>query len=353
MVEFNVHGNESSSTEAAMKTIYNLIENHSAWLDNTVVIIDPCINPDGRDRYVNWYKQIRSTPMTLHLFRVNTTNCGTVEGPIITFFDLNRDWVAGPHKLKPNNVSKIQSSGCPMYMWIFTNRGSIALIILRLQQHRYTTLLLHSKWNSKTNWLKNHALYFDREGWLYFTKERFDLLYPSYGDTYPTYLGAIGMTHEQAGNGRAGLGITNDEGIELTLIDRIEHHYTTAKFSTVETAAKNRSALNANFQAFFEDNKRKYQAYVLEGSTNKLKALQRLLDRHEVDYGYLNQKQSIKGYDYQQQKNSTIAFQKGALVVPSQQVKGKWYRCGLNLKQHSKTHSPTILPPGPFPMHMV
>ena len=62
-LSFNVHGNESSSTEAAMKTIYNLIENHSAWLDNTVVIIDPCINPDGRDRYVNWYKQNRSTPL--------------------------------------------------------------------------------------------------------------------------------------------------------------------------------------------------------------------------------------------------------------------------------------------------
>ncbi len=84
-LSFNVHGNESSSTEAAMQTIYNLIENHSAWLENTVVIIDPCINPDGRDRYVNWYKQNRSTPMTLHLFRVNTTNCGTVDGPIITF----------------------------------------------------------------------------------------------------------------------------------------------------------------------------------------------------------------------------------------------------------------------------
>ena len=40
-----------------------------------------------------------------------------------------------------------------------------------------------------------------------FYKRIFDLLYPSYGDTYPTYLGAIGMTYEQAGGGIAGLGI--------------------------------------------------------------------------------------------------------------------------------------------------
>ena len=97
---------------------------------------------------------------------------------------------------------------------------------------------------------KNHALYFDRKGWLYLPKSVY-LLYPSYGDTYPTNLGAIGMTYEQAGNGGAGLGVLNDEGIELTLTDRIEHHYTTA-ISTVETVAKNRHALNMNYQAFLK-----------------------------------------------------------------------------------------------------
>ncbi len=67
---------------------------------------------------------------------------------------------------------------------------------------------------------KNHARYFDQEGWLFFTRERFDLLYPSYGDTYPTFMGAIGMTYEQAVHSRAGLGIKTDEGYKLTLVDR-------------------------------------------------------------------------------------------------------------------------------------
>jgi hypothetical protein len=87
----------------------------------------------------------------------------------------------------------------------------------------------------------NNAKYFDKNGWLYFTKERFDLLYPSYGDTYPTYLGAIGMTYEQAGQG--GLGILNDEGIILTLVDRVAHHTTTG-ISTVEIASQNAQKLN-------------------------------------------------------------------------------------------------------------
>ena len=58
---------------------------------------------------------------------------------------------------------------------------------------------------------KNHAHYFDKEGWSYFTKEVFDLLYPGYGDTYPMFLGAIGMTYEQGGSGRAGLSVKNED----------------------------------------------------------------------------------------------------------------------------------------------
>ena len=115
---------------------------------------------------------------------------------------------------------------------------------------------------------KNHAKYFDKNGWFYFTKQRFDLLYPSYGDTYPMFLGSIGMTYEQAG-GVAGLGIKNDENLVLTLKDRIEHHYTTG-ISTVEMASKNRIQLNKNYQTFFSDKNLKYKNFVLEGILIKL-----------------------------------------------------------------------------------
>ena len=46
-LSYNVHGNESSSTEAAMKTAYDLITNNKKWLDDAIIIIDPCLNPDG------------------------------------------------------------------------------------------------------------------------------------------------------------------------------------------------------------------------------------------------------------------------------------------------------------------
>ena len=123
--------------------------------------------------------------------------------------------------------------------------------------------------------------YFDKNGWLYFTKQTFDLLYPSCGDSYPMFLGSIGMTYEQAGGGRAGLGIINDNYQLLTLKERIEHHFTTS-ISTIEFSIKNKSVLNENFQKFFFDKKRKYKFYILEGNSDILNSLKNLLSKHGV-----------------------------------------------------------------------
>ena len=64
-LSYNVHGNEASSTEAAMATLFKLITEKQDWLENTIVIIDPCVNPDGRDRYANWYNQVKATPYNI------------------------------------------------------------------------------------------------------------------------------------------------------------------------------------------------------------------------------------------------------------------------------------------------
>ncbi len=77
---------------------------------------------------------------------------------------------------------------------------------------------------------KNNAKYLMNKDGYIFTKEVFDLYYPSYGDTFPTYSGAIGMTYEQGGGGFGGLTITTKEGDPLTLKDRLTHHYTTGPF---------------------------------------------------------------------------------------------------------------------------
>ena len=91
-LSYNVHGNESSSTEAAMKTLYELVTKKSSWLKNTLVIMDPCINPDGRDRYVNWYNQVKSTPFDIDP-KANEHFEDWPGGRYNHYYhDLNRDW---------------------------------------------------------------------------------------------------------------------------------------------------------------------------------------------------------------------------------------------------------------------
>ena len=91
-LSYSVHGNESSSTEASMQTVYELLTNRSELLENTIVIIDPCLNPDGRDRYANWYNQTTTIPYNTN--RISREHREPWPGGRANhyLFDLNRDW---------------------------------------------------------------------------------------------------------------------------------------------------------------------------------------------------------------------------------------------------------------------
>lgn len=320
-LSYNVHGNESSSTEASMQTAYDLITKHSDWLENAIVIIDPCINPDGRDRYVNFYNQTKSTvydPNPNAREHYESWHNGRTNHYI---FDLNRDW-AWLTQVESQQRVKEYNMWLPHIHVDFHEQGINSPYYFAPAAEPLHEIITDFQKSFQDRLGKNHARYFDAEGWFYFTKERFDLLYPSYGDTYPTYLGAIGMTYEQAGGGRAGLGIYNGEGIELTLKDRIAHHYTTG-ISTVEISVKNKSELNAAYQNFFADGNLKYQSFTLEGEADALEALKILLDQHEIKYAQSAKTTTVKGYDYQLQKANSKKIGKGTLVIHTQQPKGK------------------------------
>ena len=83
--------------------------------------------------------------------------------------------------------------------------------------------------------------------------------------------GAIGMTYEQGGSGRAGLSIRNELGDNLTLSDRLEHHHISG-LSTVEVAHQNVKQLNVEFKKFHATTNRKYPTYILDGNPDKLKS---------------------------------------------------------------------------------
>ncbi|MBC8768780.1 zinc carboxypeptidase [Arenibacter sp. BSSL-BM3] len=318
-LSYNVHGNESVSTEASMQTIYELLTSKASYLKNTVVIIDPCINPDGRDRYVNWYNQFKNTPNNIDP-NSKEHHEGWLNGRSNHYmFDLNRDW-AWLTQIESRQRIKVFNQWLPHVHVDFHEQGVNNPYYFAPAAEPFHEVVTDFQRDFQVTIGKNHAKYFDANGWFYFTKEVFDLLYPSYGDTFPTYNGGIGMTYEQGGSGHAGLGVKTIIGDTLTLQDRIAHHLTTG-LSTVEVASQNSERLNREFKKFYKEKNFKYKSYVMNGDPDKIEAITSLLKSHEIKYGWAKDG-LVKGHLYSSGKLGTLKTTPASLVVSTNQAKG-------------------------------
>jgi hypothetical protein len=250
---YNVHGNEAASSEAAMQFAYELAASQDErvrnWLDNAVMVIDPMANPDGRDRYVNFYKQNVGAYPRGDRFAAEHNERWPGGRPNHYLFDLNRDWAwmsqtetvaraAAYLKWNPQVDVDFHEMGPQSTYFFFPPAKPILPWIAPLL----------SKWYEIYG--KGNAAALDKSGSRYFTKEEFDLFYPSYGDIWPSLNGAVGMTYEQGGGGAGGLKIDlPDNQRTLTLRDRATNHFVTS-IATLDTSVKNREARLHDFYEF-------------------------------------------------------------------------------------------------------
>jgi Zinc carboxypeptidase len=330
-IGMSIHGNEPSGSECSMTLAWQLATQTDAevrtWLQNTVVILDPSSNPDGYDRYTHWYRGVSPvTPVPHRMSREHMEPWPTGR-PNHYLHDLNRDWawatqpesrqrLALYHKWLPHVHADLheQYFDSPYY---FAPAAE--------PSHPYLSDFQRS---FQVEIGQNHARYFNAQGWLYFTKEVFDLFYPSYGDTYPLFNGAIGMTYEQAGHSRSGRAILLDNGDTLKLSDRAQHHLTSSR-STIEFASKNAVRLNDNFREYYTRSATnppgKYTTFCIRATNNpnSVKALCQLLDRHQIKYGRAGTGTTVRGYDYRSmQEQSNIAIDANDLIISALQPHG-------------------------------
>ncbi|WP_316802487.1 M14 family metallopeptidase [Pedobacter nototheniae] len=323
-LSYNVHGNEANSTETAMKMLYVLSSGQdkqaNEWLKNTVVVIDPCLNPDGRDRYVNYFNSVVGqvpNPDPSSREHIEPWPGGRSNH---YYFDLNRDW-AWQTQVESQQRLALYNQWMPQVHVDFHEQG--------YNEPYYFAPAAEPVHQDITPWQKsfqvvvgkNNAKYFDEQGWQYFTKERFDLLYPSYGDTYPLYNGSIGMTYEQGGI-RAGLSVVTNDGDTLTLKDRIAHHFTTG-MSTIEVTAQNHNKLMEEFKKYFQNAQATppgiYKSYIIKpDNLSRLKKLAALLTKNKIEFAYGGERTG-RGYDYDTQKEETFNIGRNDLIVNVQQ----------------------------------
>jgi hypothetical protein len=327
-LSMSVHGNEPSGSECSMLLAWQLASQTEAevqsWLKNTVVILDPSLNPDGYDRYTHWNRSVSNRLLAPRPEAREHREPWPGGRANHYYFDLNRDW-AWATQVETRQRLVLYQRWLPhvhadLHEQYVDNPYYFAPAAEPM--HDYIT-----PWQRdfQTQIGQNHANYFDQNGWLYFTKEVFDLFYPSYGDTYPMFNGAIGMTYEQAGNSSAGRAIITGNGDTLTLRDRIQHHLTTSR-STIEISSKNAQKVVENFRNYYSRTAERpqgaYLSFVIRATNdpNKINTLCRLLDRHQIRYGSAGATGSgLKAFDYRDGKETSIDVQPNDLVISAYQ----------------------------------
>lgn len=333
-LSYNVHGNEPSSSEAAMLTLYSLVDPNNtrtkAWLQNTVVVIDPCLNPDGRDRYVNWYNSVAGKNYNPQLVAREHNEPWPGGRVNHYYFDLNRDW-AWQTQIETQQRLAIYNSWLPQIHVDFHEQDINSPYYFAPAAQPYHEVITPWQRSFQETIGRNHAKYFDEKGWLYFTKEIFDLFYPSYGDTYPLYNGSIGMTYEQAGGPAGGLGALTNIGDTLTLEDRAQHHLTTS-LSTIEVASQNATKLLTEFHNFYQSaltsGSGKYNSYVIKYSpeqSERINALTELLTRNKIRFGS-GKAATARGFNYDTGKEERFDVSVNDLVIPAEQPKSALLR---------------------------
>lgn len=285
-----VHGNEISSSGAAMAEAYHLLaaQNDPAVdliFAESLVIIDPLENPDGRNRFVyqnsvgeaRWpdakgYSAEHDEPWpggrgNHYLFDLNRDlfiqSQPETRGKVALFLEFWPHIVVDLHEMGGNSTYFFPPTAEPSNPWFGERQIALMNVFGRA-----------------------NATAFDERGFAYFNRDVYDLFYPGYVDMWPMSHGALGMTFEQAS--ARGLALERSDGDTLTYAQGVLQHFTAA-MTTAETAAGNREQILSDYLAFRREGVASGQEgpaeLVLHASTDPARAerLARMLARNGIE----------------------------------------------------------------------
>jgi len=243
-----VHGNEISSCDAALSEAYHLLAAQGdASVDairrEALIVIDPLENPDGRARFhfVNLAGEAAIPDGEPASVEHDEPWPGGRSNHYL--FDMNRDWFAQSQP-ETRGRTKLYLEWFPHVLADLHEMGGNSSYYFAPPADPINPLITKSQVNWLTAFGRANAARFDERGFSYFIREQYDSFYPGYGESWPIFQGAVGMTYEQAS--ARGLRYRRQDETFLSYYDGILHHFTTA-MTTAETAAKNREQLLRDF----------------------------------------------------------------------------------------------------------
>ncbi|MEX0996928.1 MAG: M14 family zinc carboxypeptidase [Flavobacteriaceae bacterium] len=317
---YSVHGNEPSSSEAAMLTAWYLTASEEPevinYLKDAVFFMEPVLNPDGRDRHTNWANMHRGFPPVADS-RDREHNEVWPGGRVNHYwFDLNRDWLPLVHTESKARI-KFYHTWYPNVVTDFHEMGTNTTYFFEPTKPygSENPIIPRSNYDGLNNLL---APYFARAmeaiGSLYFTKEVFDNSYPGYGSTYPDIQGGLGLVFEQASSrGHLQESIHGDLSFAFTIRNHVVN-----SLATIKGTLENKNVFLRHQKEFFESaitQARQHPArgYVFSdgGDQNRTKQFMDLLLRHKIDVYEAAGDIKVKGKQFPKGKS---------FIVPAEQA---------------------------------
>ena len=317
LLGYSVHGNETSSGEASLLTAYYLAANQNPetlkWLQEAVVLIEPALNPDGRDRAANWHNSYKSFPPVADPADKEHNEQWPAGRTNHFFTDLNRDWLSVAQIESKNRLAFFHQWYPNVHIDFHEMGTSSTYYFEPTQRGHESPILPRASYDFNATLAKYHADALDKIGSLYFTKEAFDNLSPIYGSTYPDFFGAVGVTFEQ-GSSR---GLVQESANGLVTFPFTIRNHVTSGLSTVRGAVAEKLNLfklqKGFFQSAVEQGKANPDKAFVFGDSRDVTLTQKLLDLalvHHLKVYNLSGDQVIEGKKFEKGK---------AFIVPAAQ----------------------------------
>ncbi len=293
---YSIHGNEASGSEAGLLALYHLAAGQGDFMDellaNTIVILDPCFNPDGRDRFTGWVNRNRGHSPSWDSQDREHNEAWPGGRTNHYWFDLNRDWLPAQHPESQGRLS-VFHEWRPVLLTDHHEMGSNSSF--------YFMPGIPSRNNPNTD-LRNyeltgmvaefHAERLDAIGALYYSKESFDDFYYGKGSTFPDINGAVGILFEQASS-RALLRETSTGKMDYAY--GIRNHFSTS-LSTLDAVHAHRIELLKAHRDFYAKAQQQVASsnsagwvFDVGADRSRAKAFIELMHRHDILVHRLNE----------------------------------------------------------------
>lgn len=263
---YSVHGDEVGPADSSLQLAYHLLATQgdpriNDIRQNTLVIIVPTQNPDGRDRFISG--NLNASGMSPDTDPIAAERDQQWPGGRINHanFDLNRDWFAMTQPETRGHTAAVLKF-FPAIVVDAHEMGTEQTFFFPPEANPINPYIPAEQRALRAVIGQNTGRLLDQAGLPYFTRENYDAFYPGYGDGWPSTQGAVAMTFEQ-GSAR-GMAVRRNNGSTLTFADTVRSQFI-ATLSTVEVAARER----ARFVRAFYDFRR---SAIAEGRSEAVKA---------------------------------------------------------------------------------